>query len=147
MYFVSLFLLATSFCSVFSLLIIFYLCRYLLINFFLKVIFFLSNAELIAICSFFFFFSLPILPFFFLFFSPSVFQHFSLLLENSFSVLMFPFCGSLRLPLSTAFHSFLAYLLYYQNSHIIPFHSLKNADPCLLSATLSFLGSFFFLSL
>lgn len=146
MYFVSLFLLATSFCSVFSLLIIFYLCRYLLINFFLKVIFFLSNAELIAICSFFFFLCLYYL-FSFSFFPPSVFQHFCLLLENSFSVLMFPFCGSFRLPLSTAFHSFLAYLLYYQNSHIIPFHSLKNADPCLLSATLSFLGSFFFLSL
>lgn len=66
MYFVSLFLFATSFYSALSFLIIFYLCRYLLINFFLKVIFFLSNAEIIAIYSF---FSFPILLFFFLFFS------------------------------------------------------------------------------
>lgn len=142
MYFVSLFLFATSFYSVLSFLIIFYLCRYPLINFLLKVIFFLFNAELIAICSFFLFL---FFLFSFSFFFPSDFQHFSLLLENSSSALMFPFCGSLcLLPFYHTSLSFLPYLLNYQISHKIPFHSLRKADPCLLSDTLSFLGSLFF---
>lgn len=127
----------------FFFLIIFYLCRYLLINFFLKVIFFfLSNAEVIAICSLSLFLSY-LFPFSFFF--PIVFQHFALFSENSFSAFMFPFCGSLcSLPLYPTTLSFLPYLLYYQDSHITPFHSHRNYDYCLLSDTLSFLGSLFF---
>lgn len=58
---------------------------------------------------------------------------------------MFPFCGSLcLLPFYHTSLSFLPYLLNYQISHKIPFHSLRKADLRLLSDTLSFLGSLFF---